>query len=122
MGYKLTVTDNPEYQIIKISGTLSKDITKKIVDEALEICVATRYCNMLIDVRQLELATSLIDDFFQATYAAAAFAGKKHRIAHLTREDKLEADQFFETVGLNRGLKIRTFIAEEDAINWLKKE
>jgi hypothetical protein len=121
MGYELEVIETPKYIIVKLSGTLDKEVSFRMVDEVIAVFQASNHYKMLLDTRQLQLATSLIQDHSQASYAATLLVGKKHLIAHLTLEGKLDADLFFETVGVNRGMNIRTFTEEQDAINWLIK-
>lgn len=122
MTYELEVIENPDYLRLELTGILTKDGGKELVDEVAAALLGSEHELILIDVRKLDLETSLIQDHQQASYAASKFSGKRHKIAQLTSETNLKADEFFETVGYNRGLNSRTFTVESDAIDWLVKE
>jgi hypothetical protein len=47
---------------------------------------------------------------------------KKFNIANLSLQEKLVVDQFIEIVCVNRDLKIRPFIEEQDAASFLMED
>ena len=52
-------------------------------------------------------------------YVTKLLLEKKFNIANLNLQEKLVVDEFIEIVYVNRGLKIRTFIEEQDAASFL---
>ncbi|MDH3440247.1 MAG: hypothetical protein OEM63_05825 [Gammaproteobacteria bacterium] len=119
MKHELTCVDGTDYLHLVLCGRLDQSNLRQTNIEIAAAFFESNHQKMLIDVRKLELDTSVIDDFDQASHFAMSFARVPHRIAHLTIAEKLDADQFFETVGLNRGLNIRNFLNEQDAVDWL---
>jgi hypothetical protein len=62
------------------------------------------------------------NDYLQAVYAAKLLLEKKFNIVNLNLQEKLVVDHFIEIVCVNRGLKIRTFIEEQDAASFLMED
>jgi hypothetical protein len=58
----------------------------------------------------------------QAINVTKMLLEKKFNIANLNLQEKLVVDQFIEIVCVNRGLKIRTFIEEQDAASFLMED
>ena len=119
MAFRLELEDRLEYCHIVVTGRLDASSSHQMTDEIVRAIAASRHDKVLIDARRMVLGTSVLEDYQQASYAAAQMAGKKHRIAQLGVFENSDADEFFETVGLNRGLNFRTFTDEGPAIDWL---
>ncbi len=64
----------------------------------------------------------MTNDYLQAVYAAKLLLEKKFNIVNLNLQEKLVVDHFIEIVCVNRGLKIRTFIEEQDAASFLMED
>jgi hypothetical protein len=62
------------------------------------------------------------NDYLQAVYAAKLLLEKKFNTVNLNLQEKLVVDHFIEIVCVNRGLKIRTFIEEQDAASFLMED
>jgi hypothetical protein len=62
------------------------------------------------------------NDYLQAVYEAKLLLEKKFNIVNLNLQEKLVVDHFIEIVCVNRGLKIRTFIEEQDAASFLMED
>jgi hypothetical protein len=119
VDYELRIIDSSDHLHIDLSGVLISREAKQMVHDVLQPLLATHHRRLLLDVRTLDLKSSTSDDFWQAAYAANQLTTSKHKIALLSSEAYLKANRFFETVGVNRGMHIRTFTDEQDARNWL---
>ncbi len=64
----------------------------------------------------------MTNDYLQAVYAAKLLLEKKFNIVNLNLQEKLIVDQFIEIVCVNRGLKIKNFIEEQDAASILLED
>ncbi len=64
----------------------------------------------------------MTNDYLQTVYAAKLLLEKKFNIVNLNLQEKLIVDQFIEIVCVNRGLKIKTFIEEQDAASILMED
>jgi hypothetical protein len=121
MNYKFETIHTPDYLIVKISGVLDADNLITMADDFIAVITNSEHYKVLVDTRQLELKTSVIEDHHQAEHIATQLLGIKHRIALLGPSHYLQENTFFETVSVNRGVNLLTFTKEEDAINYLMK-
>ncbi len=64
----------------------------------------------------------MTNDNLQAIYVTKMLLEKKFNIANLNLQEKLVVDQFIEIVCVNRGLKIKNFIEEQDAASILLED
>ena len=122
MSYELKILENPDYLQMELSGLLDKDVSVEMVDSIAATLIEKGQYKLLLDITALSLNMSLIEDYDQASYAAKVFAGSKHMIACLSENTAFNSNQFFETVGVNRGLRYQAFTEKEDAIDWLMKD
>ena len=75
---------------------------------------------LLIDMRNMEDNPAVLSDYENAKRFEKAGYRRIGRIAVLDREDRCEANDFFETTALNRGLGFRFFYGDEqEAISWI---
>lgn len=122
MKHKLTLIDGPDYLHIVMSGKLDESNLIRSNKDIKAILLESHHDKILFDVRELELDTSVIDDYFQASSLANDLAKMRHKIAHLTTTEKLDADNFVETIISNRGVHIQNFLGKQDAVDWLLTE
>ena len=75
---------------------------------------------LLMDIRDMEDSPSILGDYLGVERLADAGFRQLGRIAVLDNQERHDADDFFETTALNRGLQFRFFYADEkEAIAWL---
>lgn len=121
MGYELRTVEKEHYLLINISGILDQEASDRMVEEVAEALFKSQHYKLLLDVRKLEVQTSVLEDHLQASYAAKQFAGKKHRIASLSLDSDQDSNEFFEVVCVNRGMNYRAFCVEQEAIDFLMR-
>lgn len=119
MNYKLEVIDTPEYLRIVLSGVVDESNARKMMDDFVAALAESKHHRALVDSRPLQLQTSVLADYDSAAHTAKQLLGRKHAIANLTSPEKLDAERFFETVCVNRGMFLRIFTDEQDAIRFL---
>jgi len=94
----------------------------------LEIAAATvRHCQehamslVLLDLRPSSGGLDTIETYEMAGHSLPRHDGARQlaRLAILDRPENLERIRFFETVAVNRGLAVRSFGDEDDALRWL---
>ena len=122
MNYQLETTHTPDYLIVKISGVADGENIIAMADEFISVFTNSEHYKVLIDTLQHEVKTTILEDHQQAEYLAKQLLGVKHRIALLVPPHLYQLNKFFETVNVNRGVKMRIFTKEEDAINYLMKD
>jgi len=119
MSYRIETVDRAQYNVIKVCGTWTNESSGRIVDELLSIFSESPHTHVLVDSRGTKVETSLIADFSNAEECAKVLAGKVHKIASLNDKETKDIDSFFETVAMNRGVNMRIFCDEQEAIDWL---
>jgi hypothetical protein len=112
----------PDYLIVKISGVVDGKNIIPMADDFFSALSNSEHYKVLIDSREQEVKTTVLEDHQQAEYLGSQLIGIKHRIALLVPPHRLHLDKFFETVSVNRGVKMCIFTKEEDAINYLMEE
>lgn len=75
---------------------------------------------ILCDERQLTYLLGTLDTFLAAEYIAKV-APKVGRIAIICANKHWSEGQFWETVAVNRGLRVRMFLSPEQARAWLEE-
>ncbi len=81
----------------------------------------TRYPTrcVLIDDTDLEMEFSVSSDYENAVFVSNLLRSVSPRIAIVDNPDNSEGNRFFENVCVNRGLNIRCFDDQQEALDWL---
>ena len=119
MEFREEVIRNPHYLHIRSSGVLKPKAALESCDRIARLLDETGHDLLLLDDRAIELETAPMFDYEQANYAARMLKHRCRRIALLGNPKYFEFDKFFETVCANRGLNLRHFLVEDEAIAWL---
>lgn len=119
MEFREEVIRNPHYLHIRSTGVLKPHIALQSCDRLARLLDDTGYDLLLLDDRAIELETAPMFDYEQANYMTKMLKHRCRRIALLGNPDYLEFDRFFETVCANRGLNLRHFLVEDEALAWL---
>lgn len=76
---------------------------------------------ILCDERELEYAIGTLDTYEYARFLAQK-APRVGRVAIVCRPEQIENGEFWETVAVNRGLKVRMYTDIDEARAWLLGE
>ena len=117
LNYKLAIEPNPEYLRIAVKGTYGFGRTRRLFRAISELSDRHQMRRVLIDFTGVARQPSDIDRFELGERLAQAFGSSTHTLAFIVRKEIV--DRLAETVALNRGVAIRVFFTEEDALTWL---
>ncbi len=110
---------NREAGIIELRsfGSVSKAEVIEVMKEVVHLSTEIGIVLLLVDSRQTSAMPNTIDMFDVTSKFPRAI-----KMAILVSEDNelMESYLFGETVGVNRGIPIRVFISESEALEWLK--
>ena len=117
MPYELKV--NLESGIIELRayGSTSRDEVIESMGEVKRLSGETGIKRLFVDSRQVDSMPSTIDQF-ELTRKFPRFL--KMAVLIPVETELTATYKFGETVGVDRGVPIRVFISETEAIEWLK--
>ena len=118
MSYEISAPEDGEYLLIKWSGSASAEETKRAGIEGFERATAEGISRVLVDVTDVTEQPSITDQY-SATVANSSLGPRQPRCALLGRPDQTNDLSFMETVGRNRGMRIRVFTDKSEALAWL---
>ena len=121
MKCTIEILENPDFSHLRLSGLSSLPLEKKFIKEVCEIIISKANPLVLIDVSSLPPDTTITEDFYDASKVARMLGGKIRKLAILETEKRKDFIEFFETVARNRGLFVKIFFDETEAIAWLKQ-
>jgi hypothetical protein len=124
-----TISVEPGYLKIVVSGEFSLEAAKNSFLDILESIAQYRSDKVLVDGRLLTGEPKDIERFFYGKFAAELVATtivqRLHlvpRFAYVLAPPVLDDhNRFGETVAVNRGMRVRTFKNPADAIEWLNE-
>ena len=118
MFYEIKKIDNPKYLHLKVSGDYNQKTSGEILDEIIKRLSESQHNLLLMDVRGMEVESSIFMEFTDAEEAARKLLGKAHKIASVCDKETEEFVSFFEMVACNRGVNVKMFYNEQEAIDW----
>ncbi len=119
--YSLTL--DPEKRLVNVvaRGTLRRADGEEIITRALSTAAKKGY-DVFCDVRKAEVKVTFAD-WFDMPRTLRIFKNEKTRLvstALLISKGKQEEEyKFYETVSHNLGRRVRIFLKEKDALEWL---
>ena len=119
MTFRDEVIRNPHFLHVRTSGVLNPRDALDSFDMIATWLDQSGHDLVLLDDSRAELESAPMFEYEQAIHAAQLFAHRCRRFALVGNPDYLEYNEFFETVCVNRGLKLRHFLVEEEAVAWL---
>ena len=116
MPFTVTTTRFPQYVLFQVSGPASLKNYFDLIDEAARHTTSNGDKLAMVDLRQVAGRLSFTDQFF-----IGDVVGQK--LAHLSRLASVVADDptsyNSEKVANRKGLNLRSFNSEQDAVGWL---
>ncbi len=119
MAFREEVIRNPRFLHVRSTGVLKPKDALASFDMIASWLDETGQDLVLLDDSAAELESAPMLEYESANYAAQLFAHRCRRFALLGNPDYLDFNEFFETVCVNRGLKLKHFLVEDEAIAWL---
>ena len=120
--YSLTLDSEKHLVNVIAWGVLSREKGEEIITQALSTAAKKGY-DVYCDVRKAEVKVTFAD-WFDMPRTLRIFRNGKTRLvstAVLISKGKQEEEyKFYETVSHNLGRRVRIFLKEEDALEWLK--
>ena len=120
MNYSLKTVNKKDYLQIIFFGTWNRQNGKQIMNDIFSKVTETNNKKVLLDFRQSDyMETSTLMDYDEAITAAGFPNIIKYKFASLHRPEEVNRFLFWETVAVNRGIRIKFFKQEKDATEWL---
>jgi hypothetical protein len=126
MAFSLNTEIKPGYQKIALGGPWGSEPIGITSDHILSECERSQAARILFDVRGITGHPTTLDRFAIATVFAGKYLGLRMekripacRFAVVGHENMVDAKKFEENVAVNRGLMVRTFTDQEEALIWL---
>ena len=117
MTGELKVNRGLEIIELRSYGAVSREEVIESMNKINQLSEETGIKLLLVDSRQVDAMPSTVDQF-ELTSKFPRFL--KMAVLILADAELLETYKFGETVGFNRGIPIRIFVSESEAIEWLK--
>lgn len=122
MSYHLEIDKRDDYLYINFFGSWTKANGKQILNDIFTSVAESGCKKAFLDFRQSEfMEASTLMDYDEATTVAAFSDIKQYKFASVFRPEEVNRFLFWETVAVNRGIRIKFFQQEMDALNWLKE-
>jgi hypothetical protein len=118
MSAVIEVTESQGYILATYTGEFNVPDAKKIIDRVDQMVPQGKSRVLLLDCRQMTGMLSIIHRF-QVAVNGQKLHGKILRIALVRSRERANADRFFETAAVNRGINLRLFADIDEATRWL---
>ena len=121
--YKIDLDQDRKVVIVTVQGKISNKSGKEVITNARSSAEEYGY-NILYDLRETELSISVADLFHLARNPEVLGNPKMKyvtRVAILSVPDDQNSNyNFYETTAHNAGLRVKVFMDEEEAYEWLR--
>lgn len=121
MSFQEIFVEHPDYLQVQCIGTWDMDSSRQCW-RRIEATLRQSDCRrVLLDDRELLVETTINSDFEHARFVADLLRSQCDRFALLDIGQNSEINHFFETACVNRGLDLKVFLRENEAIEWLTR-
>jgi len=117
-----TVTVHDDLEIIEVHsfGQVTKEDLQQSLQAIDQIYQTRGYRKVLIDAQEEEGIPKMIDLFMFSASMGNSYIGKTGRFAVVISEATRKGLEFLESTTQKRGMKVKTFMSVDEAIDWLK--
>ncbi len=115
-NYKIAIEANREYLRVTATGTYAFGRTQRLIYVIRESSDGHKLRRILVDLTGVTGQPPDIDRFELGERLARVF-GSTHTLAIIGREESV--NRLAETVAQNRGVALRVFFSEREALAWL---
>ena len=120
MAHSIEAIDRGDYVYVKFFGDWPQGQGPQILGDIFAAIVTSGHWNALVDYREAgNMDSDTMMDFEEASFAAELPDIKKYKFAVLYRPSEVSRFLFWETVAVNRAIKMKSFKDEEAAVKWL---
>ncbi len=119
MSFREIFVDHPDYLQVQCIGTWDMDSSRQCWRNIATSLRQSGCRRVLLDDRELLILNTINTDFEHARYVADLLRSLCDRFALLDIEQNNVINHFFETACRNRGLDLKVFLQEKQAIEWL---
>ncbi|HVZ79895.1 MAG TPA: hypothetical protein VHE12_03740 [bacterium] len=127
MPYRTKAEKRNDHLYFGIEGDFEVGGLGAVLDELINEVAAVKAERVLIDVREVMGAPDIWERFQFATLFATRYLAARAKdsippshFALLGQEPLLDPKRFGEKVAQNRGLSVRVFLTEPEALEWLR--
>jgi hypothetical protein len=124
MDYELEIDRDAGFVTARLAGVRRPDSLIEAAAEITADCRDRGIFRVLIDVREMTGQLDTLETFDVAGRGIPnrTEARRLIRSAILDRTENIQRIRFFETVAVNRGLTVKVFDDETDAVRWLLED
>ena len=119
MPVNVKVINPKDFVKLTATGTLDFTASVEALNDTISLIKTPGEYEVLIDTRHAEVTLTITQLYELGNAIASHPAVYSSKIALLAPMTEAEKAYFFETVALNRGIRISAFTDFEAAINWL---
>ena len=120
--YREEIIENPDFLHLRSSGRWSVEHSNDSWQRLADLLSKSGVSKVLIDERDLVIDTNTNLDYTHAAFVSDLMARLCRKVALLDIPENSEQNRFFETVCVNRGLNLKFFLREQEAVDWLRQE
>ena len=122
MPFNMSTLISNQCLVIELEGTFDPGYEEQLA-KGIYACQSS-HTNLptLLDIRKIEHNPSVFSDYQDVKQLIEAGIRKLGKMAILDKPERGEANSFFETVAINRGVNICFFYVKENALDWLTTE
>jgi hypothetical protein len=127
MSMMLTISIDLGFLRVNVTGNFSLAEAKRTFIEILEAVGRSKIEKVLFDGRGIAGDPEVMERFYYGEFAAETVGGftahgvsRSTRFAYVLEEPMRDPGRFGENVAVNRGMDVRTFDNDQDALAWLR--
>lgn len=122
MPYQIDSNDREGYLQLTFKGEWPAELDEQITNDLYAAIISSEQKKILLDYREgNNMTTNTMLDYNSAINAAELPEIRRFTCAMLFRPDEVKKFEFWETVAVNRGLNVRFFDDESEALKWLRR-
>lgn len=122
MTGEYTISEDQGFIRVVYTGQTSYEISTSMMRDVAKIAARTDLNKLLFDIRGATTTDSYVLPIKHVEEAPSLGITPTFRSALLGAPEDRAMLKYIEDVSVNRGMKVRTFIDEAEALKWLAKE
>jgi len=115
----LDVTRHDDYVVVRFSGAFSPAAGREVVDAMAKASQEQGLARILLDCREMSGDLTILGRFEVAEYGARVIS-RDTVVALVGREEDILPDHFFESAAQSRGVRVKVFTNDQEAVAWLR--
>ncbi len=124
MKIELEIIEKDGFVVAVLGGVRTPETLVEAASRTTTFCSARGISRVLIDLRGMGGGLDTLETYEVAGHELPRQPNVRRflRSAILDQPGNIERIRFFETVAVNRGLNVKIFDNEEQAVRWLKSD